>query len=305
MAYYKNYDNMASRWEKTKPIRGRSTDVRPIGERRRDWECIEREAIDEGLYAYHAVMYGTKCITYLPNGDVILRTNGWQTPSTAAFIDQWSPFTCYKRHNKLWVDVRTTADAHPSTAYMALPIGNELRLNYVNSTVYRPATKVTIQKQVVNRDKAKAAREPVQPFLSWVKAFLTLSDGWVMHETRKEALGWEKTERGAMHFPLSNRNERDVYKILTEQAEIVPEDVYLRVLCTVAPQMAEEQRRAETTTFEGTFAGRANTYHQTFDDYKLNFDAVKRKVYSWVTKHELIHDTIEVEAGRRAIHGTV
>jgi hypothetical protein len=307
MNVYINYDNMASRWVRTKPIRGRSTDVRPIGERRRDWECIEREAIDEGIYAYHAVLHNTKCITYLPNGDVILRTNGWQTPSTAAFIDQWSPFTCYKRHNKLWVDVRTTADAHPSTSFTALPIGNELRLNYVmNNTVYRPATKVTIQKQVVNRDKAKAAREPIQPFLSWVKAFLTLSEGWVMHETRKEVLGWEKQERGAMHFPLHMFNDnRKMYKVLTEQMEIIPEDTYVRVLCTIAPYMAEEQRVAETHSFVNSNPSTPWTQTQRFDDYRLSFDAIKRKVYKWVEDYELIHDTIEVEAGRRAIHGTV
>lgn len=307
MSYYCNYNNMASRWVKTKPIRGRSTDVRPIGERRRDWECIEREAIDEGIYAYHAVLHNTKCITYLPNGDVILRTNGWQTPSTAAFIDQWSPFTCYKRHNKLWVDVRTTADAHPSTAYTALPIGNELRLNYVmNNTVYRPATKVTIQKQVVNRDKAKAARTPIQPFLSWVKAFLTLSEGWVMHETRKQALGWEKKESGGMHFPLYMFNDnRKMYKVLTEQMEIIPEDTYLRVLCSMAQHNCIQSREAEVYTYEREWFDRMQTFNQQFADYKVSFDVIKRKVYKWVEDYELIHDTVEVEAGQRAIHGTV
>lgn len=34
---YKFYEE---KYNKTKPIRGRSTDVRPIGERRRDWETI-------------------------------------------------------------------------------------------------------------------------------------------------------------------------------------------------------------------------------------------------------------------------
>ena len=39
-----NYKSAQQRWELTKPIRGRDTDVRPIGERRRTWERIEREA---------------------------------------------------------------------------------------------------------------------------------------------------------------------------------------------------------------------------------------------------------------------
>ena len=37
-----NYENFKRKYENTKPIRGRSVDVRPIGARRRDWEQVVR-----------------------------------------------------------------------------------------------------------------------------------------------------------------------------------------------------------------------------------------------------------------------
>lgn len=301
-----NFEGAQTRWNKTKPIRGRNTDVRPIGERRRTWERIDREAIDEGMYVYHAVLYNTRVITWYPNGDIVVRSGGWQTPSTAEFIHTWSPFSCRKAHNKLWVDVRTEGE-HPAQSIKSYPIGDELRLNYTGfSNVYRPAAKVIVQKQVVNRAKAKEARAPLQPFLSWAKAFLTLSDGWVMHETRKQALGWDTYKGGkGMTFPLATRDENEMYKMLTEQAEIVPEDTYLRVLCSMAPYNRVNTRQAETHEYEAEWFGSMKSFWQTFDDYQLDFDMIKRKVYAWVAKHEDVHDIVEVEAGSQPIHGTV
>jgi hypothetical protein len=301
-----NYTDAERKWTTTKPIRGRSVEVRPIGVRRRDWEQIQREAIDEGIYAYHAVLYGTRVITWYPNGDIVLRTGGWQTPSTAEFIHQWSPFGSAKRNNKVWVSVRVDGD-HPSNAYKALPVGDELRLNSRGNGFYTPAMKVVIKKQVVDRNKAKAAREPVQPFLAWAKVFLKLSDGWVMHETRKQVLGWEPySHNGGMHMPLNDRNEDALYKLLTaEQSEIMPEDTYLRVLCCMAPFMQEESRKAGSHSFDDTFAGKPHTFVQTFEDYRVSFDAIKRKVYYWVNKHEDVHNIIEVEPERQPIYGTI
>ena len=37
---YVSYTHYKNLWESVKPIRGRSVEVRPIGERRRDWEQI-------------------------------------------------------------------------------------------------------------------------------------------------------------------------------------------------------------------------------------------------------------------------
>lgn len=299
------YKDIEKRWVNTKPIRGRSTDVRPIAERRRDWEQVTRTAIDEGMWSYAARLYNTDVVTYLPNGDIIINANGWNTPSTADFIHNYSPFACVKRHNKLWVHARANME-HPSSSMKAYPLGNgPMRFNHKGGHLYEPAEKVVVRKQVVNRVLAKEAREPLQPFLNWVKAFLTMSDGWVMHETAKEALGWQQREDGAYTHPLLTRDDRQMYKMLTEQADIEPEHVYLRVLCCLTRGNSWDERLAYTHTYEGRWGNNTNTFTQKFHDLRIEFDAVKRKAYGWVEKFENIHEIVEVEVGNDSIRGAV
>lgn len=303
----KTYTNMEIRWTQTKPIRGRSTDVRPIGERRRDWEQIVRHPIDEGMWSYAARLYNTDVVTYLPNGDIIINTNGWHTPSTAEFIHLHSPFMCVKRHNKLWVHARASME-HPRESMKAYPLGDTpMRFNHKGGWLYEPAEKVVIKKQVINRVLAKEAREPLMPFLKWTKTFLALSDGWVMHETMKEGLGWEQREDGGpMHFPLDTRDEPRIYKALTEQMEIDPEHTYLRVLCSLARRNYLTERTVYRHTWEQKWSdGISRTYNQTFCDYQIDYETIKRKVYAWVEKFENVHKIIEVEPGNDSIRGVV
>lgn len=300
------YKDMERNWHTTKPIRGRSVDVRPIGQRRRDWEQIVRHPIDEGMWSYAARLYGTDVVTYLPNGDIILNANGWHTPSTAEFINQHSPFMCIKRHNKLWVHARASME-HPSSSIKAYPLSDgPMRFNHKGANFYEPSEKVVIKKKVIDKVLAKEAREPLQPFLAWAKAFITMSEGWVMHETRKEVLGFEKYDGGgAMRMPRHIRNEREMYDMLTVQADFEPEAVYLRVLCSLASNMYEEQRVAETHAYEGTWGGRATTHTQNFYDYRVPFDAVKRKVYGWVERYENVHRIVESEPGNNSMRNVV
>ena len=281
------------RWNTTTPIRGRSTDVRPIGERRRDWEQVVRHPIDEGMWAYAARLYDTDVVTYLPNGDIIINANGWNTPSTAEFIHQYSPFICVKRHNNLWVHARTSNE-HPSVSVKAYPLGNgPMRFNHKGGNLYEPAEKVVIKKKVVNRVLAKQAREPLMPFLAWAKTFLTLSDGWVMHETMKAGLGWEQREEdGPMMFPLAIRSESGLYEALTVQAEIEPEHTYLRVLCCMALRDYYDSEMVATHKWHGQSG---IPYMQKFHNYRMEYETIKRKVYRWVETFEHVHEVIEVE----------
>lgn len=304
------YERYERNWNLTKPIRGRSVEVRPIGDRRRDWEQIVRHPIDEGMWSYAARLYNTDVVTYLPNGDIIINTNGWHTPSTAEFIHEHSPFLCFKRNNKLWVQVKNInivrQQGVPAVMTMyPLPDG-PMRFTDLGNFNYRPAEKVVIQKKVINRVLAKEAREPLQPFLAWAKAFLTMSDGWVMHETAKEALGWEQyKDGGGMHFPLLTRDDREMYKLLTEQADIEPEHVYLRVLCCLTRGSSWKERLAYTHTYETLWHGNTHTFTQRFNDYQIEFDAVKRKVYAWVEKFENVHKIVEVEPTNKTMSGVV
>ena len=204
------YEFYKNKWVSTKPIRGRTEEVRPIGKRRRDWEKITRKDIGNGEYSYCAKLWGTECVEYLPDGSIKLRIEGWVTPSTAEFIHEHSPFVCFKRNNKLWVQVRE--DAGEVKNY---PLGEgDLHLLPVdNGARYRPAEPVKIKKQVVNRAKAKEARADVMPFLNWAKTMLKISDGWVMHETMKQAFGWKQGEQHPEYVNPYMRKDNDMLQI--------------------------------------------------------------------------------------------
>jgi hypothetical protein len=290
----------AKRYETTTPIRGRSEDVRPIGDRRRDWETITKRAIDESMYAFSAKLYQTECVEYLPNGDIILRSGNWPTPTTAEFIHTHSPFTCWKQGGKLWVRVDTKA----------IPLINELRMNWKGEHDYEPADKVIINKQVVDRDKAKAAREQFKPFLQFAKIMLAISDGWVMHETCKQVLGWEGDKPEDYTYAMEKLYESQLYSVLTaSQQETDTEQMHLQILCrmTVVDLMAIEDRRvAESFTYTLQWGNHPPSPRQReFYDYKISFEKLKRKVYLAVEKKADVHRIVQVEPTDKGMYGTV
>lgn len=298
-----SYESYAKRYETTKPIRGRSADVRPIGQRRRDWETITKKAIDEGMYSFSAKLYQTECVEYFPNGDIILRCGSWPTPTTAEFIHIHSPFTCWKQGGKLWVRVGTKA----------IPINADLRMNWKGGHDYEPAEEVIINKRVVDRDKAKAAREPFKPFLEYVKTMLTLSDGWVMHETCKQVLGWKGDKPEDYTYAMDKLYDSQLYAALDAltlpQQEIDVQQRYLQILCRMTSgDLIENDGRREAESFTYTMQyGNSPPFQRSRDfyDHKIDFEKLKRKVYSTVEKKSDVHRIVQVEPTGKGMYGTV
>lgn len=286
---YEHYKNL---WEQTKPIRGRSVDVRPIGERRRDWEQITRKPLVGGEYSYAARLYSTDVVEYLPNGNIILRTGGWETPSTAEFIHEHSPFTALKQNRKVWVRV----------GGMMYPVGAELELRYDEDTGgYAPVNNVLIQKKVVDRAKAKDARAPVMPFLDWAKTFLAMSDGWVMHETRKAVVSFVgvDTTRGFNYDKELIGPSRFVYERICNATP----DEYLKILCTLLrePSGAINLRIAETIEWGGAVQHQPRIFKTHYYDMKFDFTTLKLMVYGIVSAAVNIMTTKEVQPTGKAM----
>jgi len=299
-----SYEAYAKRYETTTPIRGRSTDVRPIGQRRRTWETITKKALDEGMWSYAVILHNTECVEYLPNGDIILRSNGWYTPLTAEFIHTHSPFACWKQGGKLWI----RADAK------VIPINKELRMNWKGEYNYEPAEKVVINKRVLDRDKAKAAREPFKPFLQFAKTMLAISDGWLMHETRKQVLGWKGDKPEDYKYAMDTISDVDLYDVLTApQHEIDADRLHLQLLCRMNMvhimedrHYNEGRREAEKFTFTVQFGNNQSyTRNCEFYDYKINFEKLKRKVYSIVDAQGGVHKIVQVEPTDKGMYNTV
>lgn len=268
---YTHYKNL---WEAVKPIRGRSVDVRPIGQRRRDWEQVTRKQLPNGEFSYCAHLYSTDVVEYLPNGNIILRTGGWETPSTAEFIHEHSPFSAWKANRKVWARV----------GKIVYPVGEALELEYVDGG-YAPVNNVLIKKKVVDRAKAKDARAPVMPFLNWAKVFLAMSDGWVMHATRKEVVGLVGVNKPGGFMYEEGLVTRD-HKIVYERICNAKPDEYLKILCTLLrePQEAIDLRIAETLQWEGTVRNSARIFQSNYYDMRFDFTTLKLMVYGIVER---------------------
>ena len=194
------YNHFKDRYANTPPIRGRSVEVRPIAQRRRDWETVvkvyvvEEGALDaEGVEAYGAHLYQTDCVLYMPNGDMYVKTGGYATPTTADFINRYlrSGMRCYKKYNKIWVDYQSQAypiDRVKPTIF---------RYNKDNDS-YTIENPQQLLQQVIDRTKIKTARTKLEAFRSYAKMMLKLADGWISNELIEEHA--EKSAEGRRDY---------------------------------------------------------------------------------------------------------
>jgi len=277
------------KWESIKPIRGRAVDVRPLGRRHRDWELIRRREQFGSQPVYALRYHNTDCVEYHPNGDIVLFCGGWHTVTTGQFMSKHSPVWVWKQNNVLWVRCYPEGPVYP------LPSSKGLRFARGENGRYKPVDKVTITKRVVDRPKAKAAREHVQPFLQWAKTFLTLSDGWVMHETLKQSLGWATTEAGVYYYPdmlIDRRNQFNLIQTLREEQNA---ETYLQLLCSfVASTPNEEREIAETIEFDRTSMNRYRLPQQ-FYDHRTTYTVIYNHVYRLIQEFGDVYKTVEVE----------
>jgi hypothetical protein len=285
-----NYKFYKEKWESIKPIRGRSIDVRPAGKRSRDWETITRAVTkDEAgntIVTFGAKLHSTECVQYFPNGDIVLRTNGWNTPSTAEFIHEHSPFTCFKQHNKLWIRLRRQPDLLTMVNNVVMyPVPTELRLRCVlENNIYEPENPKPIMQRVVDRAKAKAARAPLQPFLKFVKSFLAMSDGWVMHETMLEFFD----AQGFGYMIKQPHNVKTKNRMYEALANAKPDD-YLFWLCLLSRSANQIESRVAVVT---------DRYR--YNDRRFKFEAFKTMTEKFVHECADIYKTVEVEPSAKA-----
>ena len=307
----RGYDHYKNLYESVKPIRGRSEEVKPLGKRTRDWEQVVRrinptEGADE---IYSAKLYNTECVRYHPNGDIELRAEEWSTPITASFIHEHSPFYCYKQYKKLWIRIQGTgADRH-------YPIqGDSLIMRYVGQGSqggfeYEPANPIIIEKEVVDRTKAKDARAPLKPFLDWAKMMHKLSDGWIMDSTR-EQFGVRKLDRWAGGYEYNDMpdiagqtwhgsydfdNEK-TYAYLTECSS----DEYMKIYLALLSDRSKATQQVIAKSVQ-----HPNHPNSTIEFYDTQFDfsTLKRKVYKIAEEACGVMKTIEVEVGGKAMTG--
>jgi hypothetical protein len=287
---HSSYRWYESKYNATKPIRGRKEDVRPIGQRRRDWETITSQDV-EGGKSYIAKLYHTNCVEYFPNGDITVRCGQWATPTTAEFIHEHSPFRCFKRHNKLWIDNKGEL----------LPIMGELRMKYLGDDKgFAPHEEIIIKKQVVDKELAKAARAPLMPFVNFCEAFLKMSDGWLMHDTRMET-GVKFTPWGSYnHDKVGALNAEEMYEYISTCDE--SEYLYLLSYFLSDSHHVEERRLAKVEVLE-IMANTPNAWQRRveFYDCKYSQTLLRGRVFEVAKRAKEIHRIVEVKPSGKAV----
>lgn len=296
----RDYNDMKQKYESIKPIRGRSEDVRPISERRRDWERVVQDG-----EKYGARLYDTNCVMYHPNGDVELAIGGWDTPSTATFISLYAPYgvRSFKRYGRVWVEVGSNTYPIPQTG--------TLRLNFVASeNTYVPAEVPKVMQRVVDRTKSRDVRKTVEPFRNYCRNMLKLADGWLSHDLVKQFQvksehEWmsESTTFREHKFPawnLRGRLSNDTAEQLYQFMATATEDEYANLLVLIAEATQDKDRRVVhryTTDHEMNDGSKYQRQHEVCE-FQYRPQSVITRIDAICQQANDVTKVVEAEVGK-------
>lgn len=211
----RNYEAALKHYEKITPIRGRSDDCRPLGDRKKTHQRICK--LFNGDISCR--LYITDCVIYHTDGSMTIDFGGWLTASTAKFIHALHP------------DIGATANGN--TGYVWVRHHGNYRTPEGGLKICPKGTPMNPEqeyKTLLDKKKAAEARKKIKPFLSWVQAV--------------EKLGGEIR---------SNTSFLDVKEILRcDDPELYPE-VANTYYDTWRHEINEYQMLRDLYTYEGCF----------------------------------------------------
>ena len=305
------FNHFKDRYHATKPIRGRSTEVRPIAQRRRDWEqivkryIVEEGALDvEGGEAYGAHLYQTDCVLYLANGAMHIKTDGYETPTTAEFINRYIPrdMRCYKKYNKVWVEYKGQSyvlDSKKATVF-----------NYSKlSDTYAVENPIQLTQKVIDRTKMKTARDKLKGFRDYAKVMLKLADGWLSNELVEQhatgnadyygrksyELNGTTYDRWSMTGSTSTKVAGELYDAMCNATE----EEFPKLLCIICgASQPKESRACKTIQVERTdYQGNKRMENQDIREFQYDYKTVDNRINYFIKQVADVHTTREVALG--------
>lgn len=284
----KYYECAKKRYENTKPIRSKQH-IRPIYNRRKHHETIELFNEQEQIYSYK--LYDTHVVLLYPNGDIGVNIDHrvCHTQTTCRFIQNMLPgvFSAFLNNGRVWVvSVRRGEQA----AY-PMPYQGEIRFRQAEDD-WRPIAPVMAQKKVVNRQRAKEAREPYREFIKLGKALLTLSEGGIMPETRAQYQTYRMCKRAVGPSVASFSRSRFYNKPWAEMLDYIQADP-LEVLVYIVDRM--DNVLYTEVLFDNGIAYAMKVTPKRFEEYVLR----------QIDYASDIHDYIDVEAAGQFVRSYV
>ena len=175
--YRFSYQAIKHHYEITKPIRGRSEDVRPAGERRKCWmQVVRRVEGDTELYGYK--LYGRDLVMVAPDDTIGLSMGNWPTPSTAAFLTMYSPFQHFVFSKRIWA--RIDGKFYPLRGQDYLRV---FTVKDESGTKFVPE-RDTVRVRAIDRKVAAPLRARLDKLIEFGTSMLKISDGWVSAATQ-------------------------------------------------------------------------------------------------------------------------
>jgi hypothetical protein len=308
------YEWYKDKYERTKPIRGRADDVRPIGKRARDWELVVKEDRADGTW-YGAYLYRTKVVMFGPNGDLELNVDAWPTPKTADFMNQHSPFRARKTHNNIWVNVHGVGEVPILT--------NKITKFKFFDGAWRPAEPVVLKQKVVDRKASNEVRAKVKGFIDYATTMLKLSDGWVRADTiaeyRRLEVGqgdykWQEYKYNFLFDPITTsilqghrasrwtRTQQDKHKehvarcrAVIEMLSVEDTNTWDRAMYCILEKTNNINRELVSSINYEISPGTQRTL--TLYDYQYRTNAIKDFMGKLIRELDDVHKVREVEGG--------
>jgi len=202
----------AVRWEaEIKPIRGRTPECKPLGDRKKTYATIRKENQDIVVR-----LYNTDIVRWQPDGTVIVRQGGHESNSTRAYLNAVLPlwFSSYQG-TTMWWSGRDGAHGH----HLLHARKDNIFKHDPNNVSLAPYTFTNPKPCVVhkkNRTGAKTVRAKYAAFFKYVKNIKKLlgADGRI--EQDRDLVKYLTTEQ-IIALALSSDRE-DHYKAMVNLA---------------------------------------------------------------------------------------
>lgn len=297
----KMFKKFETGYNQTKPIRGRSTDIRPVGDRRRDWEEIVHREDATGLHLYGAKLYNTDCILFASNGNIHLNLDSWVSISTSQFINRFLPYgiSCFKRYSKMWVEL--SGQVYPMQTNQTFVLKYD-----ENKDSYSTDVSTTVTQRVIDKEKSKEVRSTVSEFRDYVKNMMKLSGGWIREELEAKyvthehqyyrskhfMIGGEKLSQSHLRGGTSTSTVKQVYEYIRNRpepdTETHDEKMYRfqNAMCAIACGVQNEERsivRTEIYKYKD-YQDREQEREEEIHEYRYKYQSILRRVDYFVTK---------------------
>jgi hypothetical protein len=143
------------------PIRGKSPECKPLDKKRNKQSVtIRRVGEDVVVKAYY-----TDLLTYKPDGEIVVDTNGYASVSTADILTQVLGVRVLPYGGRLWIQL---------AGWYVLGRGTRLRLFYDRGFGGEVLNPIHVQVRQLNRKKTKVVRDKFRPFMDYARGMCKL-----------------------------------------------------------------------------------------------------------------------------------